>query len=200
MKALFLVSLAAILISCTTTDTEEEGYLERGFVLSGLEAAEVYLEGIEEEVSPELYYNLAYSYIEAGEYDKAIESAEEALGLYPERLRFDYLILYAYRESGRMYSYEKELERLYQKYPFNDTITEMLLNSYYGAKRERAIPVARALLERSPNNQVAIRVLAEFYPFYKAIMTEKSISTDEWDNGEQTLYDISSVLEDRMLT
>ena len=173
MKALSIAIIILTLASCASTAIEEDGFLEKGYALTGEEAAEIYLEGIEEEPSPELWYNLAYSYLEAEDYDKAIDAAEEAKALYPDMIRFDYLILYAYRESGRMYSYEKELERVHSQYPANKDISEMLLKAYSGARRPESIPIARQLLQRDPSNDAAIRALGEFYPFYAAIASEE---------------------------
>ena len=203
MKALYLASILLLLLSsCATRAADEtEGYLERGYRLQGDEAAAVYLEGIEAEPSSQLYYNLAYSYLESGDWDKAIETAREASDLYPEMIRFDYLILYAYRESGRMYSYEKELERLARKYPANNDIAEMLLTAYKGARRPEAIPVARRLLQREPSNQIAIASLAEFYGFYKAISPKtENTAPEPWDPGAKEIYNITKTIEDRLLT
>ena len=200
MKALSIAIIILTLASCASTAIEEDGFLEKGYALTGEEAAGIYLEGIEEEPSPELWYNLAYSYLEAEDYDKAIDAAEEAKALYPDMIRFDYLEIYAYRESGRMYSYEKALEALHERYPVNDTVSEMLLKAYAGARREKGIEVARSVLERSPSNATAIRILGEFYPFYKAISTYKpEVSEEEWDVGPTPLYDITHVIEDRLL-
>ena len=76
----------------------------------------------------------------------------------------------------------------------------MLLRSYAGARREKGIAVARALLERNPSNATAIRILGEFYPFYEAISTySPEISEEQWDVGPTPLYDITNVIEDRLL-
>ena len=196
-----MASIIMLLVSCSTARTaEEESYLDKGYRLQGAEAAEMYIRGIEEEPSPELYYNLAYSYLEEGDFDSAIDTARTASALYPDMIRFDYLEIYAYRESGRMYSYEKALEALHERYPVNDTVSEMLLKAYAGARREKGIEVARSVLERSPSNATAIRILGEFYPFYKAISTYKpEVSEEEWDVGPTPLYDITNVIEDRLL-
>ena len=200
MKALSIAIIMLILTSCASTATEEEGFLEKGYAHTGEEAAMIYLEGIAEAPSPELWYNLAYSYLEAKDYDAAVEAANEAKALYPDMIRFDYLELYAYRESGMMHSYEKALEALHERYPANDTVAEMLLRSYAGARREKGIAVARALLERNPSNATAIRILGEFYPFYEAISTySPEISEEQWDVGPTPLYDITNVIEDRLL-
>ena len=200
MRVFSIAAIIFLLASCASTVIEEDGFLEKGYALTGAEAAEVYLEGIAEEPSHELWYNLAYSYLEAEEYDKAIEAADEAKALYPDMIRFDYLKLYAYRESSRMYSYEKTLEELHERYPANDNVSEMLLRAYAGARREEGIEVARELLERNPTNATAIRLLGEFYPFYAAISTyEPEVSEEEWDVGPTPLYDISTVLEDGLI-
>ena len=201
MKALSIAIIILTLASCASTAIEEDGFLEKGYALTGEEAAEIYLEGIEEEPSPELWYNLAYSYLEAEDYDKAIDAAEEAKALYPDMIRFDYLILYAYRESGRMYSYEKELERVHSQYPANKDISEMLLKAYSGARRPESIPIARQLLQRDPSNDAAIRALGEFYPFYAAIASEENRTEPEpWDKGPREIYNITKTIEDGRLT
>ena len=201
LKALCTAALIFILASCATGTAEEDGWLEKGSRLSGSEAAAFYTEAIAEEPSYQLWYNLAYSYLEAGDYEKAAETAAEAEALYPDMIRFDYLELYAYRESGRMYSYEKKLESLHERFPANDDVSEMLLDAYYGAKREKAEEVARSLLRRDPSNRTAIRALGEFHPFYQAISDhEAEIADEEWDKGPVRLYNILDTLEDRLIS
>ena len=202
MKALCLASIIMLLVSCSTARTAEvESYLDKGYRLQGAEAAEMYIRGIEEEPSSELYYNLAYSYLEEGDFDSAIDTARTASALYPDMIRFDYLILYAYRESGRMYSYEKELERVHRQYPANKDISEMLLKAYSGARRPESIPIARQLLQRDPSNDAAIRALGEFYPFYAAIASEeKRTEPEPWDKGPKEIYNITKTIEDGRLT
>ena len=196
-----MASILLLLVSCATADESTATPIDRGYRLSGLEAAAVYEEAIGEDPSYELYYNLAYSYLEAGDNESAVMWARKASELYPGMIRFDYLILYAYRESGRMYSYEKELERLAVKYPANDDVAEMLLSSYYGAKRIESLPVARHLLQRDPENAIAIRSLGEFYPFYRAISSARRQEEPEsWDTGPLEIYNITKTLEDRLLT
>ena len=116
-------------------------------------------------------------------------------------IRFDYLILYAYRESGRMYSYEKELERVHRQYPANKDISEMLLKAYSGARRPESIPIARQLLQRDPSNDAAIRALGEFYTFYEALSAEQARTEPQpWDPGVKEIYNITKTIEDGRLT
>ena len=76
--------IVLLLSSCVTNEEIATEYISTATGLTGLEAAEVYAEGIERTDSFQLYYNLAYSYLEAGEYEKAISTAEEALTIFPD--------------------------------------------------------------------------------------------------------------------
>ena len=195
-----VIAFAALCITSCKSVTDK--FVYQGLERSGIDRLMYYTDVINENgPSVELVYNLAYSYLESGDWDKAIETAREASDLYPEMIRFDYLILYAYRESGRMYSYEKELERLARKYPANNDIAEMLLTAYKGARRPEAIPAARRLLQREPSNQIAIASLAEFYGFYKAISPKtENTAPEPWDPGVKEIYNITKTIEDRLLT
>ena len=67
--------IVLLLSSCVTNEEIATEYISTATGLTGLEAAEVYAEGIERTDSFQLYYNLAYSYLESRDYDKAIECA-----------------------------------------------------------------------------------------------------------------------------
>ena len=132
MKRQFLLKILILLIllsSCSTLSDEErvQSYINKAYGLEGEEAAELYLEGLQDIESPELYYNLAYSYLEAKEYDEAVETASAALLKYPGRLRFMYLRAFAYKAAGKYYSYEKALNTILLFDPGNDEIKDMLL-------------------------------------------------------------------------
>ena len=106
MKRQFLLKILILLIllsSCSTLSDEDrvQSDINKAYGLEGEEAAELYLEGLQDIESPELYYNLAYSYLEAKEYDKAVETASAALLKYPGRLRFMYLRAFAYKAAGK---------------------------------------------------------------------------------------------------
>ena len=194
-----------LITSCSSLSDEEraQSYINRAYGLEGNEAAEIYLEGLEDTKSPELYYNLAYSYLEAGEYDKAIETASDALLRYPGRLRFMYLRAFAYKASGRYYSYEKALNTILIFDPGNDEIRDMLLQHYLDTGRKKeAAALAPSVLERHPENENAIRALSYASPFFKAIApeeTEKEPVSEEWNKGFEIYTPIQLLEGDGLL-
>ena len=167
--------IVLILSSCVTNEEIATEYISTATGLIGLEAAEVYAEGIERTDSFQLYYNLAYSYLEAGEYEKAISTAEEALTIFPDALRFMYLKAYALREEGKIYSYELELKSILEKDPGNDQIRSMLLSHYLNIGRANdAEELAREIIVYDPTNQDALRALANSSEFYASIAPSSS--------------------------
>lgn len=198
-----IASALLFLSSCVTESLEElsRPYIQEGYRLSALDAAAVYEEGLENVESPSLYYNLAYSYLEAGDYDSAIQTAEKALEAFPEYLRFMYLRAYALRESHRYYSYGKALEDILAFDPGNEDIRTMLLEYYVAAGREEAAKeTAMEMLLRNPGNTAALRLLREYSPFLSAIVPQEETQKEEerrlWTEPP-VLFDILDVLDGR---
>ncbi len=208
MKRQFLLKILILLIllsSCSTLSDEErvQSYINKAYGLEGEEAAEVYLEGLQDIESPELYYNLAYSYLEAKEYDKAVETASAALLKYPGRLRFMYLRAFAYKAAGKYYSYEKALNTILLFDPGNDEIRDMLLQHYLDTGRKNeAAALAPSVLERHPDSQNAIKALAYVSPFFKAIAAEETAKepvSEPWDKGFEIFSPIRLLEGDGLL-
>ena len=208
MKRQFLLKILILLIllsSCSTLSDEErvQSYINKAYGLEGEEAAELYLEGLQDIESPELYYNLAYSYLEAKEYDKAAETASAALLKYPGRLRFMYLRAFAYKAAGKYYSYEKALNTILLFDPGNDEIRDMLLQHYLDTGRKKeAAALAPSVLERHPDSQNAIKALAYVSPFFKAIAAEETAKkpvSEPWDKGFEIFSPIRLLEGDGLL-
>ena len=208
MKRQFLLKILILLIllsSCSTLSDEErvQSYINKAYGLEGEEAAELYLEGLQDIKSPELYYNLAYSYLEAKEYDKAVETASAALLKYPGRLRFMYLRAFAYKAAGKYYSYEKALNTILLFDPGNDEIRDMLLQHYLDTGRKKeAAALAPSVLERHPDSQNAIKALAYVSPFFKAIAAEETAKepvSEPWDKGFEIFSPIRLLEGDGLL-
>ena len=208
MKRQFLLKIFILLIllsSCSTLSDEErvQSYINKAYGLEGEEAAEVYLEGLQDIESPELYYNLAYSYLEAKEYDKAVETASAALLKYPGRLRFMYLRAFAYKAAGKYYSYEKALNTILLFDPGNDDIRDMFLQHYLDTGRKKeAAALAPSVLERHPDSQNAIKALAYVSPFFKAIAAEETAKepvNEPWDKGFEIFAPIRLLEGDGLL-
>ena len=167
-----LIFTAAILAGCSSMSIDP--YLKEGYQLTGLEAAAVYERGLEHSDSEKLYYNLAYSYLEAGEWDKAAEAADKALMAYPEHLRFMYLKAYAYRSAMKLYSYECALKDILEFDPGNMAIRTMLMEHYVSiGRKEDAAAIAGTIIERDPRNQGALRALAARSAFFSAIAPDE---------------------------
>ena len=172
MRKLFLPSIIAmlLLVSCTTEKEMAARYIEKAYGLSGSEAASIYEEAVAETSDSTVYYNLAYSYLEAGEYDMAIRTADEALNLFPGMLRFMYLRAYALRESGRYYSYEKALGEILAYDPGNDDIRGMLLEHYIKTGRKKdAAALAKEAVLWTPENGDVLMALGYESAFFRAI-------------------------------
>ena len=172
--------IVLLLSSCVTNEEIATEYISTATGLTGLEAAEVYAEGIERTDSFQLYYNLAYSYLEAGEYEKAIKTADEALALYPDYLRFRTLKAFALRSQGKIYSYEKALQEILEYDEGNTTIRELLLEHYLQIGRKNdAAAIAKEVLLSDPENKDALRALAPFSSFFAAIAPEEETTERE---------------------
>ncbi len=190
-----LIFTAAILAGCSSLSIDP--YLEEGYQLTGLEAAAVYERGLEHSDSEKLYYNLAYSYLEAGEYEKAIETADKALELYPDMLRFRYLKAYAYREARMLASYERELLSILDADPGNNDIRGILALYYRDmGMDEKAKDMAMEILRRTPSDPEALSVMADYSEFYDSIdktSDEEKLPERPW-NVPPALYDPLRIL------
>ena len=190
-----LIFTAAILAGCSSLSIDP--YLEEGYQLTGLEAAAVYERGLEHSYSEKLYYNLAYSYLEAGEYEKAIETADKALELYPDMLRFRYLKAYAYREARMLASYERELLSILDADPGNNDIRGILALYYRDmGMDEKAKDMAMEILRRTPSDPEALSVMADYSEFYDSIdktSDEEKLPERPW-NVPPALYDPLRIL------
>ena len=180
MKRMLFAAIAIFLLilsSCHTLTEEEraERFILAGNRKSGEEAAGIYLEGLQEAETPSLYYNLAYSYLEAEDYEKAVETAEKAESLYPEYIRFSYLKAYAYRMDGRIWSYEKTLKGIIEKDPGNVTIRDMLIQHYLDTGRDNdARTLAEETILYDTDDSTALRALAKDSAFFSTIAPEES--------------------------
>ena len=190
-----LIFTAAILAGCSSLSIDP--YLEEGYQLTGLEAAAVYERGLEHSDSEKLYYNLAYSYLEAGEYEKAIETADKALELYPDMLRFRYLKAYAYREARMLASYERELLSILDADPGNNDIRGILAIYYRDMGMDaKAKEMAMEILRRTPSDPEALSVMADYSEFYDSIdktSDEEKLPERPW-NVPPALYDPLRIL------
>ena len=189
--------IVLLLSSCVTNEEIATEYISTATGLTGLEAAEVYAEGIERTDSFQLYYNLAYSYLEAGEYEKAIETADKALELYPDMLRFRYLKAYAYREARMLASYERELLSILDADPGNNDIRGILALYYRDmGMDEKAKDMAMEILRRTPSDPEALSVMADYSEFYDSIdktSDEEKLPERPW-NVPPALYDPLRIL------
>lgn len=190
-----LIFTAAILAGCSSMSIDP--YLKEGYQLTGLEAAAVYERGLEHSDSEKLYYNLAYSYLEAGEYEKAIETADKALEIHPDMLRFRYLKAYAYREARMMASYERELLSILDADPGNNDIRGILALYYRDMGMDaKAKDMAMEILRRTPSDPEALSVMADYSEFYDSIdktSDEEKLPERPW-NVPPALYDPLRIL------
>ena len=177
MKRLILpIICLLILSSCmTAADERAERYIAKGERLTGAQAADVYDDAAAEIGTPSLYYNLAYSYLEDGDYESAVETADEAIALFPDMLRFMYLKAYALRESGRYLSYERMLHSILAFDPGNDDIRQLLLDHYLDTgRRSDAAAVGRDMIARDSDNSSALTALGFISDFFAAIAPSRS--------------------------
>ena len=193
--------------ACATNDEIAQDYINFAAGYTGLDAVRIYERGLEESDAFSLYYNLAYSYLEAGDFEKAAETADEALEIYPDSLRFLYLRAYALREEGRIYSYELALKDILERDPGNDDVRQMLLDHYMKTGRRRdAEDIAREIILYDPENQNALRALAQSSAFFAAIApaanTESSVQDEKkgWTVPPQLYMPLGVFNGDRMPT
>lgn len=173
MKRLFLASLIVLLASCQSRNASL--YIQRGQELSGSKAAEVYLEGLKEGENEKLYYNLAYSYIEEGMFEEAIDIADKALLTSPQSLRFLNLKAYCQRE-GSIDGYKETIISIIGYYPADIEARELLLGIYISeGDLENAEKEAMEIIRRDTDNEKAISFLASVIPFYKTIAKSEEL-------------------------
>ena len=195
MHRLFTAAaLILLLISCQSTDPGNS-YLEMAEGLYGEEAEALYSQALGETDNAAIYYNLAYSHLQQGEFREAAAVADEALAIYPDMIRFMYLKAYAYREAGMMRSYEEQLKAILGKDPANTMIRTLLADRYKVTLRtELAEQEARTILLYDHTNKDAISILAQNSSFYKAISSrETQQELPEWRH-EPKLYDATRIL------
>lgn len=197
MRKLFCLSLIVLLlVSCRS---EEETWLERVSGLNSEEALAFYLKEAGTNPSPELMYNLAYTYIQLGNLEEALKTADDALMSYPGNIRLEYLKAYVLRESGRYYAYEEELELILRLDPGNTAIRELLYKRYASTGRQdMAVAHAKEALRRNPGDSTAMRTLARYIPFYAAIAGSQEETAVNYENdwyNPPSLYDFSKLLE-----
>ncbi len=198
--------MITILSSCVSSEEIAEEYIGAASGLTGLEAAEIYRDGLERTESFSLYYNLAYSYLEAGYYDEAINTADEALRIFPGSLRFMYLKAYALKAEGKIYSYEKALQEILSFDPGNSAIRSMLLKHYNDTGRTNdAVATAWDIISYDPKNQDALRTLGTVSEFFAAI-APGGVSRSEAEEKEGSwtvppeIYNVTGIMNgDRIL-
>lgn len=167
--------MALLLASCSTPEVNDilvlvEGNYDKDRLL--------YQKNIEKYGYKELYYNLAFLELEQGNFEAAVEVAEEALELYPDYLRLDFLELYAYREMGEDDLYFSKLSEIHATIPADEEINKLYLASLEerGMKSE-ADELAFYMLALDWEDRTAIAHLAESHPFFETLLDD----TEETD-------------------
>lgn|GEM_PF-2728991 len=166
MKKLFWASLLLILIfaSCTTSYSDKET-IRDGYYLSGTEAVAFYSSS--KDKSPRVSYNLAYSFLESGNIERALETAIEAKNEYPLYIRFYLLEAYCYRELGEKERYLNSLNEIISLDYSNKEVRELIIVFYIDeGMDEKAIEEARILLSIDSNNEIALNALSMHIPFF----------------------------------
>lgn len=179
MKKLFLASLLLLaLVSCSTISDEE--IIKNGSSLKGREAQEYYASSPVE--SARIEYNLAYSYLETKDFDKALQIALSSQEKYPEYIRFYTLEAYCMKMMGNREGYINSLIKILDKDPGYIAIHEMLLSAYIEEEeKDKIIECAKSLLMKDHKNELALNALAPYIPFY-AELTGYDPSEKELEN------------------
>ena len=113
------------------------------------------------------YYNAAYLYLYQQDYTKAEEILKKAIELFPKQFRLYSALLYLYQESG---DEDKELDLLYEMLSFmygDEDIRNRILRLLEERDDERLFDFAKETLLYYPENQRAINILSEIYPFFE---------------------------------
>lgn len=172
-KAAIIASLL-ILVSCKTTgDYDSTQILIDTPLLSGKQAAQIYLEEYERNEDARLLYNAIYSYIEEGSYDEALALLDQSIGKHPEHLRFLKAKAFALREKGDKGAYLSALEAIYELVPADTDSAALYSRELYDSgNKEKALEVAKDILRRDKNNKEATKILSSEYEFYTIYVDE----------------------------
>ncbi len=198
-----MISLISVfvLLSCQSTE-EEKSTIINASKEKGREAAAIYEES-RERIDPthRILYNLAYSYIEDGDFTSSLAVVKEGEEKFPRYIRFDYLEAYIYRETGLIERYFDKLKEIIEKDPGNKEIREMLIKSLSDFSRdEEAETEAKKLLDRDPRNTTALSVLALTSPFFASISNQGyiNISEDEEKDHPRELPSFDEIFKERI--
>lgn len=137
----------------------------KGAHLKGREAQEYYASSPVE--SAKIQYNLAYSYLETKDFDKALEITLESQRIYPGYIRFYTLEAYCRKMLNDTEGYQEALKKTLGINPGYIEVYEMLISSYADNEdKENTIAYAKELLRIDHKNETALKALAPYYPFY----------------------------------
>lgn len=178
MKRPFLISLIPFLIfllsSCSTSRTD------RTLALAGRMDLQDRIALYEEEAAKtgdfKLYYNLAYSYIQAGKLEDAERIADDALLLFPDNYRMLSLKAYAARENGNLAEYEKALIKILKQVPADMEKRKLLMELYFKTGfTKKAEDQAYSILYYYPDDEDALFILSFKDGFYSLLGPGKEI-------------------------
>ena len=196
LRLLIPIAIIMMLSSCQTSEEAVDIYLDEAGSLYGEAAEALYSEALGSTDAEEIYYNLAYSHLQQGEWKEAADVAGEALAIYPDMVRFMYLRAYAFREAGMMRSYEEELREILARDPADVDIRVLLARRYQASGRDSwAEEEARTILAYDHANADAISILARYSDFFRAI--DKAADEASLEAGwsqEPELYDPLEIL------
>ncbi len=178
MKRLFLISLLFLLIlllsSCFTSQSDQTLALASGMDLQDRIA--LYEEEAAKTGDFKLYYNLAYSYIQAGKLEDAARVAEDALILFPDSYRMLSLKAYAARENGNLAGYEDALLQILKQVPADIEKRKLLMDLYFKTGfTKKAEDQAYMILYYDAKDEDALFILSFKDGFYSLLGPGKEI-------------------------
>jgi len=176
-----------MLVSCKTVSSSDKEVIQIGYQKTGIEAQEVYSEY--KGKSPRVMYNLAYSYLESDDIDKALATAIEAKKEYPRYIRFYTLEAYCYKIQNNHKDYQRVLKEILEIDSGNKEVIEMLISSLIAQNRKaEVIEYAQRLLAIDSKNTTALNALSLYLPFFQELTGYKE--------PKELLNDIINKLDD----
>ncbi len=162
-----MLSICIALISCASGD-EKNSYLAIASQSTSIdERIKIYEEALLSFPDDmRAYYNLAYLYLYEKDYEEAERVLKEAIDLFPRTFRFYSALLYLYEETGRS---DDELELSYKILSFmyaDEEIRNRIMRILSRNEDESVYDFALETLYYHPENQRAINILSQKYPFF----------------------------------
>lgn len=204
---MIIIIIAIFLVSCASEKISDVDIIREGYQKKGREAEAVYASFSDD--SPRVMYNLAYSFIEDNNINKALEIALNAEEKYPEYIRFYSLEAYCYNKLDNTDKYIAALKKIVAIDKGNIEIRELILDLYIDLElEEETIQEAREILLIDAKNTAALNALSLYIPFFHELTGYQSnerlirktiniIQETEWLRISPSLKELCTLLPNK---